>query len=166
MVPARAQLEVYEHQYVPPVEVAPVAFALIFDLEIPVEARCGEAKELVRAALIDAARTSIEREDPRPEIVELPSVEVAVKDGVPCRQENERHFDANSYPAHQRALRSRRGRPSGADPVGLRLEPGFAATERPGERHLPAARAARRNARVGAAHARHRAQLRGGEHRP
>jgi len=97
MVPARAQLEVYEHQYVPPVEVAPVAFALIFDLEIPVEARCGEAKELVRAALIDAARTSIEREDPRPEIVELPSVEVAVKDGVPCRQENERHFDANEY---------------------------------------------------------------------
>lgn len=99
MVPARAQLEVYEHQYVPPVEVAPIAFGLIFDLEIPVEARCGAAKELVRAALIDAARTAIEHEDPRPEIVELPSVEVAVKDGVPCRQENERHFDPEEHAA-------------------------------------------------------------------
>lgn len=99
MVPARAQLEVFEHQYVPPVEVAPIAFALIFDLEIPVEARCGEAKELVRTALLDAARTAGEHEDPRPEIIELPSVEVAVKDGVPCRQENERHFDPDEHAA-------------------------------------------------------------------
>ncbi|MFO0725040.1 MAG: hypothetical protein U1E65_14770 [Myxococcota bacterium] len=94
-VPARATLDIFDHTYVPPVEVAPVIYQLFFDLEIPTEARCAAAKELVHSAVEGAAQASVAKLDAPPPVIELDPVDIALKDGVACRQDNERRFDAD-----------------------------------------------------------------------
>lgn len=99
-IPARAVVERFTHVYVPPVEVSPLVFLPLFDLELPEEARCAQARDLVRSAVLEAATDLAAGDGSGAEILALDPVEIAVnRDGVPCRQENDRTFAATAVAA-------------------------------------------------------------------
>ena len=91
---ARAVLTDYEHVYSPAVEVAPIVFVPLFDLEIPDVARCQTAQDLVRATLISVATEIATQPSAPTEVLALAPESIAVVDGVPCRQNNQRTFSA------------------------------------------------------------------------
>jgi hypothetical protein len=92
-VPARALILSFDHVYSPPVETSPFVFLILFDLEIPNEGRCAEAEQLLVAAIRDAAIEIATRMETPSEVRMLEPVRIAVRDGVPCRQLNERRLD-------------------------------------------------------------------------
>jgi hypothetical protein len=94
-VPGRAQIVKSRHVYVAPTETSPLVFLPVFDLELPSASRCEEAQALVRSAILDAA-TAIAAGEIGSEILELDALQLAVADGVPCRQANDRTFSAPS----------------------------------------------------------------------
>lgn len=91
-VAARALVERFTHLYAPPEERSPLVYQLIFDLEMPSEARCTAAKDLVAAAVRDTATEIAADQDLGAEVLALPPVDLAVTNGVPCRQSNDRRL--------------------------------------------------------------------------
>lgn len=91
-VAASALVERFTHLYAPPVERSPLVYQLIFDLEMPSEARCTAAKDLVEAAVRDTATQIAADQDLGAEVLGLPPLDLAVTNGVPCRQSNDRRL--------------------------------------------------------------------------
>ncbi len=92
-VPARAVVRNYRHVYSPPVEVAPLAFLVLYDLELTNSARCKDVQDQL-ADMIETAAQRISAEDRRgAPVVKLPPVQIAQDQGVSCRQTNRRDFD-------------------------------------------------------------------------
>lgn len=95
-ITARAEVTSFRHTYTPPVESSPLVFLPMFDLELPNAERCAQAQDLVRSALLDAATDIAAGAGDGAEILALPPLQIAVDDGVPCRQRNDRQFAAAS----------------------------------------------------------------------
>ncbi len=91
-VNARAVITTFDHTYVPPTEVSPLVFLPIFNLELPSEARCTEAEALVTAAIREAAVDIASDVDEGSPILELAALDLADKDGEPCRQHDDPRF--------------------------------------------------------------------------
>lgn len=95
-VTARAEVVSFRHMYRPPVESSPLVFLPMFDLELPNAERCSEAQNLVQSALIEAATDIASSNGDGAEVLALPALQIAVDDGVPCRQRNDRLFSPAS----------------------------------------------------------------------
>ncbi len=91
---ARAVIERFSHAYAPASEISPLVAIPLFDLEIPNEERCSAAQNLVRAAVLDAATEIAADEMNGAEVFLLESVQLATKDGLLCKQADDRTFDA------------------------------------------------------------------------
>lgn len=91
-VNARAVITTFDHTYVPPTEVSPLVFLPIFNLELPSEARCTEAEALVSAAIREAAVEIASDGDEGSPILELAPLDIADRDGEPCRQHDDPRF--------------------------------------------------------------------------
>ena len=107
-VEARAVVRRFQHVYRPPSAPSPLVWAAILDLEIPGETRCDRAVE----ALVDGIRDealSIAGQDLRDApVVGLMPLQLALTDGVACRQSDTRTFDptriAGSWSRELRAV--------------------------------------------------------------
>src|SRR5690606_16089658 len=82
-----------------PVETSPMIFLPLFDLDIRDAERCSAAQALVISALRGAADEIAAADPAGAELLELPPVEIAQVDGVPCRQANDRSFSAPALAA-------------------------------------------------------------------
>jgi hypothetical protein len=94
---ARAVVTRFQHVYTPPVEISPLVYLPLFDLELPTVDRCNAAESLVETAIMDAA-TDLATEammggSSGAEIMMLPAVQIANASGVLCHQSNDRTFD-------------------------------------------------------------------------
>jgi hypothetical protein len=98
-VSPRAEVVSFRHTYSPPVESSPLVYLPFFDLELPNAERCMEAENLIQDTLAEAATRIAQREEEGAEILGLPPVQIAEKDGVPCRQTNDRFFSPDAVSA-------------------------------------------------------------------
>lgn len=101
-VRAGAVVRTFQHTYVPPTELSPLVYLPIFNLELPSEARCTEAQMLVGSAIRDAAIDIAASVTGGGTPHELSVVDLATKDGAPCRQLDAAWFDADAL--HQQVL--------------------------------------------------------------
>lgn len=92
-VRARALVQRFRHVYQPPEVAAPLVWLVLFDLELPSPSRCRRAQEALRDAVDRIAREIAAEERRPPPALGLSPVEIAVDDGVPCRQPEGRSFD-------------------------------------------------------------------------
>ncbi len=90
-----AVLEGFERLYAPPVVRGPVVWRTLFDYEIPTAERCEAAQRFVEATIAEAADAATEGAAAT-ERLGLPPVQIAVREGVRCRQTEDRSFDANA----------------------------------------------------------------------
>lgn len=88
-----AVLEGFERLYAPPVVRGPVVWRTLFDYEIPTAERCEAAQRFVEATIAEAADAATEGAAAT-ERLGLPPVQIAVREGVRCRQTEDRSFDA------------------------------------------------------------------------
>lgn len=98
-VPARALVTTFDHVYSPPVEIAPLVFLPLFDLQIASPERCAEAEQLITGAIAAAAQEIAGAQETPAEVLQLEPVEIASDGGAPCQQANERSFDAEAIAA-------------------------------------------------------------------
>jgi hypothetical protein len=111
---ARAVVTRFQHVYTPPVEISPLVFMILFDLELPTEQRCTEAEDLVRSSIMDAA-TDLAADAANggiggAEIMMLDPIQIANAGGVLCHQANDRAFDGDAtQQAVESALNARFG---------------------------------------------------------
>jgi hypothetical protein len=89
----RAVTHPFQHVYTPPVEIAPLVYLPLFDLEISSSARCTEAEGLIDSAVMDSALAI------GGDILRIDPLRIAESSGVPCRQDPERRLDAPSLAA-------------------------------------------------------------------
>lgn len=106
-VEARAVVRRFQHVYRPPSAPSPLVWAAVLDLEVPGEARCHQAVEALTAGLREEA-LAIARQDLRgAPVVALTPLQLALTDGVACRQSDTRSFDpartADDWAAELRA---------------------------------------------------------------
>jgi hypothetical protein len=95
-VGARALVSNLQHVYTPAVEVSPLVFLPLFDLDLPTEQRCSEAEDLVRTAVLDAATAIASNQAMMmmgAEVQMLDPLQIATSQGVLCKQTNDRTFD-------------------------------------------------------------------------
>lgn len=95
-VMARAVVRAFRHVYTPPSTPSPLAFSVLFDLQIPSPSRCRLTQDTF-IETVQRAALRISDEDRRgAPVVRLPSVQIARSEGEPCRQLADRRIDAVS----------------------------------------------------------------------
>lgn len=93
-IPARALTTRFRHVFVPPRTQAPLVYRMLFDLELPNQARCQDAQSVVRASFRQGAEDIAETSGEGLGILEIEPVQIARVEDELCRQTNDRSFSA------------------------------------------------------------------------
>lgn len=92
-IPARAVVTTFTHTYAAPTELSPLVYMPIYNLELPSSERCSEAQMLIASALREAAAQIAADEAEGTDTLELDPINLANKDGIPCRQLDDPRID-------------------------------------------------------------------------
>lgn len=90
-----AQIETFDQDYAPPVEVAPLVWMLISDLHLPSETACARNESRLERAVADAAQAIAAQEDASLGVYALSPLRLADADGRPCQQATDRRLDVD-----------------------------------------------------------------------
>lgn len=88
-----AQVDTFDHEFAPPLELAPLVWRVISDLQLPSESACARNEARVEAAVRAAAEAIAAASGEPLEVYALPTVRLALADGRPCQQAPDRRLD-------------------------------------------------------------------------
>ena len=88
-----AQVDTFDHEFAPPLELAPLVWRVISDLQLPSEAACARSEARVEGAMRAAAETIAVASGEPLELYALPTLRLAMADGRPCQQAPDRRLD-------------------------------------------------------------------------